>query len=53
MILGHIFGIPVEETAVQFAAAGAGTVAAIVMFGRTKLGRLQRRFSRRTRSQNP
>ena len=27
MILGHVFGIPVEETAVQLAPAGAVTVA--------------------------
>jgi hypothetical protein len=49
MILGHVFGIPVEETAVQLAPAGAATVAVIAIAGRTKFGQLQRRFRRRMR----
>jgi hypothetical protein len=52
MILGHVFGIPVEETAVQLAPAGAATVAVIAIAGRTKLGQLQRRFRRRMRRQD-
>jgi len=50
MILGHIFGIPVEETAAQFVPAGAATLAMITIAGRMKLGRLRRRFSRRMHS---
>jgi hypothetical protein len=38
MIVGHIFGIPVEETVVQFAPAVAATVTVIAIAGRTKLG---------------
>jgi hypothetical protein len=49
MILGHILGIPVEETAAQFVPAGAATLAMIAIAGRTKLGRLRRRFRRRMR----
>jgi hypothetical protein len=52
MILGHVFGIPVEETAVQLAPAGAATVAVIAIGGRTKLGQLRRRFRRRLRRQD-
>jgi hypothetical protein len=48
MILGHIFGIPVEETAVQLAPAGAVTVTVLAAIGRTKLGSLRRRFFLRT-----
>ena len=53
MILGHIFGLPVEETAIQLAPAGAATMTVIAIAGRTKLGWLQRRFRhwmRKTRS---
>jgi hypothetical protein len=46
MILGHIFGIPVEETAVQLAPAGAATVTVLAIASRTKLSRLRRRFRR-------
>jgi len=49
MILGHIFGLPVEETAIQLAPAGAATMTVIAIAGRTKLGWLQRRFRRRMR----
>jgi hypothetical protein len=48
MIVGHIFGIPVEETAVQLVPAGAATVTVLAIAGRTKLGWLQRRFRCRT-----
>jgi hypothetical protein len=37
MILGHIFGLPVEETAIQLAPAGAATMTVIAIAGRTKL----------------
>jgi hypothetical protein len=49
MILGHFFGIPVEETALQLAPAGAATVTVMAIAGRTKLGGLRRRFRRRMR----
>jgi ABC-type proline/glycine betaine transport system permease subunit len=52
MILGHVFGIPVEENAIQLAPAGAATVTLIAIAGRTKLGQLQRRFRRRMRRQD-
>jgi hypothetical protein len=50
MIVAHILGIPVEETAGQLIPAGAVTVTAIVVIGRTKLGRLR---SRRRTSLKP
>jgi hypothetical protein len=46
MIVAHVAGIPLEETLVQLAPAGAATVAALAIAGRTTLGRLQRRFRR-------
>ena len=47
LILGHVFGIPLEETTVQLTSAGEATVTVIAIAGRTKLGQLQRRFRRR------
>ncbi len=47
MVVGHIFGIPVEETALQLAPAGAATVTVIAIACRARLGRLQRRIRRR------
>lgn len=52
MILGHVFGIPAEETALQLGPAGAATVTVIAIVGRTKLGRLQQRLRRRMRRQD-
>jgi hypothetical protein len=43
MTLAHIIGIPVEEGVLQLAPAGAATVTAIAIAGRTTLGRLRRR----------
>ena len=43
MILGHIMGIPVEETVLQLAPAGAVTVTAFAFAGRRLLYRLRRR----------
>jgi hypothetical protein len=43
MIVAHIFGIPVEETAGQLIPAGAVTVTAIAVIARTGLGRLRSR----------
>jgi hypothetical protein len=44
MILGHIIGIPVEESVVQFAPAGAAIVTAVAIATRVGLGRLRRRL---------
>ena len=46
MVLSHIFGIPVEETAAQLAPAGTALLAVIALAGRAKLERLYRRFRR-------
>jgi uncharacterized membrane protein AbrB (regulator of aidB expression) len=50
MIVAHIMGIPVEETVLQLAPAGAATVALVAMAGRTQLTRLLGRKARRSRS---
>jgi hypothetical protein len=42
MTLAHIMGIPVEESILQLAPAGAATVTAVAIAGRTTLGRLRR-----------
>jgi hypothetical protein len=46
MILGHIIGIPVEESVLQLAPAGAAMVTAVAIAGRASLGRLRRRLRR-------
>ena len=48
MTLAHITGIPVEESVLQLAPAGAAMVTAVAMFGRTSLGRLRRRLRQRS-----
>jgi hypothetical protein len=47
MILGHVFGIPVEETAL-LAPAGATTFTVAAVLGRAKLFRLLTRIRRQT-----
>ena len=42
MIVGHIMGIPVEESLPQLAPAGAAMVMAVAITGRMWLGRLKR-----------
>jgi protein required for attachment to host cells len=42
MMLAHIIGIPIEETVLQLAPAGAAIVTVVVIAGRTTLGRLRR-----------
>ena len=42
-MLGHIMGIPVEESVLQFAPAGVVTVTAFAIAGRRLLNRLKRR----------
>ena len=50
MIIAHIMGVPVEETVLQLAPAGAAMVALVAMAGRTQLTRLLARKARRGRS---
>jgi uncharacterized membrane protein AbrB (regulator of aidB expression) len=45
--LAHIIGIPVEESVLQLAPAGAATVTAVALAGRTRLSRLLARLRRR------
>lgn len=49
MIVAHINGIPIEETVVQLASAGAVTVTAIAVVGRTRFGRLLEWIMRHSR----
>jgi hypothetical protein len=44
--LAHIIGIPVEESILQLAPAGAATVTAVAIAGRTTLSRLLTRLRR-------
>ena len=46
MIVGHILGMPVEESVVQLAPAGAATATLIAIVGRTELRRLLARLRR-------
>jgi hypothetical protein len=43
MMLAHIMGLPIEESVLQIAPAGAAIVTAAAIAGRTTLGRLRRR----------
>lgn len=44
MIVAHIMGLPIEETASQLAPIGAVTLTAVAVAGRAWLGRLRRRL---------
>ena len=44
MILGHIAGIPVEESVLQLAPAGAAMATVVAIVGRMGLDRLRRRL---------
>jgi len=46
VILGHVMGLPVEESVLQLASAGAAITAAAVA-GRATLGRMLDRIRRR------
>jgi hypothetical protein len=48
MMVGHVHGVPVEETILQFAGAGAAILTAATIAGRLGLARL-RRLLRHTR----
>ena len=43
MTLAHIMGLPIEESVLQIAPAGAVIMTAVAIAGRTTLGRLRRR----------
>jgi hypothetical protein len=47
MIPGHVLGLPIEETVLQFAPAGAATLAVVTFVGRAKLARLVGHLRRR------
>jgi hypothetical protein len=47
VIVGHIFGLPVEESVLQLAGTGAVTVTVATIAGRNSLTRLRRRLRRR------
>jgi hypothetical protein len=42
VIVGHVFGIPVEESVLQLAPAGAAIATALAIAARTSLRRLRR-----------
>jgi hypothetical protein len=52
MIVAHILGIPVEESFLQLAPAGAAMVTAVAIAGRASLGRLRRRHRHRPPREN-
>ena len=43
-MLAHLLGIPIEESVLQLAPAGAVMVSAVAIAGRASLGRLRRRL---------
>jgi hypothetical protein len=43
VIVAHIMGLPIEESVLQLAPAGAAMMTAIAIAGRTGLSRLRRR----------
>jgi hypothetical protein len=47
-VIAHILGIPVEESVVQLAPAGAAMVMAFAFAGRSKLNSIRRRFRQRS-----
>jgi hypothetical protein len=46
-MLAHVMGIPIEESVLQLAPAGAAMVTAVAIVGRASLGRLRRRLRHR------
>jgi uncharacterized membrane protein SpoIIM required for sporulation len=52
VIVGHIMGIPVEESVLQLAPAGVAMVTAVAIAGRAGLGRLRRRLHHRSRAED-
>jgi uncharacterized membrane protein AbrB (regulator of aidB expression) len=48
VIVAHVMGIPIEESVLQLAPAGAAMVTAIAIAGRASLDRLRRRLRDRS-----
>ncbi len=46
MIVGHVQGIPIEESLLQLAPAGAAMLTAAAVAGRAGVDRLKRRLQR-------
>jgi hypothetical protein len=46
VIVAHVIGLPVEESVVQLAPAGAATIAMVVLAARATLGRVWARIRR-------
>ena len=46
MIVGHIAGLPIEESVLQLAPAGAAVVSGFIVVAGKHLARLRRRFRR-------
>jgi hypothetical protein len=47
--LAHIMGVPLEESIMQLAPAGATVLAAVAVAARAGLGKLRRRLGERAR----
>jgi hypothetical protein len=52
VILGHIAGIPVEESVLQLAPAGAAMATVVAIVGRSGFDRLRRRLRHRAQQEN-
>jgi hypothetical protein len=48
VIVAHVMGIPVEESVLQLAPAGAALMTAVAIAGRASLGRLRRWVRRKS-----
>ena len=53
MIVAHVMGIPIEESILQLAPAGAAMLTAVAIAIRASLGRLRRRFRHRSPGTEP
>ena len=47
-MIAHIMGIPIEESVLQLVPAAAAMMTAVVVAGRTRLGRIRRRLRQRS-----
>ena len=52
MMLAHVMGMPVEESILQLAPAGAAMVTAVAIAARAGLGRLRRRLRHRSHGED-
>jgi hypothetical protein len=53
VIVAHVMGIPIEESILELAPAGAAMVTAVAIAGRASLGRLRRRLRDRSSGEEP